>query len=137
MAKRSEEIRHSILREVFWQHASPVRRIAREYAVTPQAVLLHVRRLVDEGHLRAYGERRHRRYQRAIRSTEELTYPLDGTTSEDKVWDGQVRDPMRDLDMPAQDICHYGLTEMVNNAIDHSGGRSVSVKVVRTCSWPS
>ena len=32
----------------------------------------------------------------------------------------------------ALEICHYGLTEMVNNAIDHSAGHAVRVELIRT-----
>jgi anti-sigma regulatory factor (Ser/Thr protein kinase) len=37
----------------------------------------------------------------------------------------------KDLPREIENICHYGFTEMLNNAIDHSGGQQVTVAVGR------
>lgn len=54
--------------------------------------------------------------------------PLDGL-EESAVW----RDIQEDLDLgghsPARAVCHYTFTEMLNNAIDHSGGTASRVRV--------
>ena len=53
-------------------------------------------------------------------------YPL-ANLEEHIVWKLIVRDLDLDLTCPAQDIASYAFTEMLNNAIDHSGGSVVSV----------
>ncbi|HUW77773.1 MAG TPA: DUF4325 domain-containing protein [Candidatus Nanopelagicaceae bacterium] len=47
------------------------------------------------------------------------------------VWKLIVRDLNLDLACPAEDIASYAFTEMLNNAIDHSGGSVVSVSFWR------
>ena len=130
--RRTEEIRRAILHQVFWTSASPVRRVAREFNITPQAVQLHVRKLVQEGALIASGERKHRRYKPAPKSRIERAFQLTGSLTEDRVWEKLVRPQLDSLARNEQEICHYGLTEMVNNAIDHSEGKRLRVAVIRT-----
>ena len=100
-----------------------------------------VRRLSDRGVLRVHlTESGHRRFRR-----EELisdyrvvhpewepatlftqTYPLEGL-EEDQVWRSASMDA--GLSGNAKAVAGYAVTEMVNNAIDHSSGTSVSVTV--------
>lgn len=62
-----------------------------------------------------------------------LTWPLDGA-AEDEIW-RQIRDTQSDLLEGATDAATrslaYGITEMVNNAIDHSEGTQVRVSLRR------
>lgn len=130
--KRTDEIRHAIRARVFWSPASPVRRVARQFEVTPQAIQLHVKQMVSAGELVATGERRYRRYQLAVKSRNVKAFPLDGSVNEDRVWADLVRPVLSDLTAEELEICNYGLTEIANNAIDHSAGTRMNVVVVRT-----
>lgn len=57
------------------------------------------------------------------------TLPLEGL-EEDSVWRDVVSDLLQDrLTSEARSVAHYAFTEMVNNAIDHSGARFVRVGV--------
>lgn len=66
-----------------------------------------------------------------IPATWEQDYPLDGL-EEHLVWRKAVADTGIDTDRPATRLMEYSLQEMVNNAIDHSGGTRVSVRVWST-----
>jgi anti-sigma regulatory factor (Ser/Thr protein kinase) len=132
MARRTDEIRGAILREVFWRRASPVSKVAAAFGITREAVRLHVRAMVLAGQLVAHGTKRFRRYTLAIGPRVAGRYALDGGISEDHVWKQSVAPLLADLTQDERDICHYGLTEMVNNAIDHSGGKAALVRAWRT-----
>jgi len=106
-----------------------VRRVAQEFKLTPQAVQLHVRSLVKSGDLIAHGQRRYRRYELSPRRNDERHYELAPNLSEDLVWDTFVNPFVADLDDAVRDICHYGLTEMVNNVIDHSDASQLRVQL--------
>ncbi len=131
MSKRSHEIRRAVLREVFWQSTSPVRQVSVAYGVTPQAVQLHVQHLAADGLLLASGEKRYRRYELAITAKKHRAFVLRGL-AEDRVWTTFAAPAVADLADEEKLICSYGLTEMVNNAIDHSGGKKVTVRISRT-----
>jgi hypothetical protein len=52
--------------------------------------------------------------------------------SEDVVWRELCAPVVADLPGNVRDIWHYGITEMVNNAIDHSGAASVEIGISKT-----
>ncbi len=94
--------------------------LARELGVTRQAIHPHLQALVRQGELRAVGAGRATHYERVAARTRR--YPLAGL-EEDRVWD-ELRAWERIAGAPAnvQTILGYAFTEMLNNAIDHSGG---------------
>lgn len=51
--------------------------------------------------------------------------------SEDRVWQGLCAPRLRDLQENVRDIWRYGLTEMINNAIDHSDAKLITVGLRR------
>jgi anti-sigma regulatory factor (Ser/Thr protein kinase) len=57
--------------------------------------------------------------------------PLAGL-SESKVYYGESGFMFSDLPKEIENICHYGFTEMLNNAIEHSGGQQAAVCVERS-----
>lgn len=127
--EKSQRIREAVLEQVFWSSASPVKPVALQFGLTPQAIQRHVRLMVDEGLLVSTGQRRHRRYKLSVRNEARREYPFGGGFSEDAVWQDFVGPAVSSIDPEAQDICHYGLTEMVNNAIDHAEGQRLVAQV--------
>ncbi|MCX7192739.1 MAG: DUF4325 domain-containing protein, partial [Proteobacteria bacterium] len=68
---------------------------------------------------------------RLVTSTQvQQVYARDGL-SEDRVWSEAIAPVLRDLSVNVRDIWHYAVTEMVNNAIDHSGSERVTVELLR------
>jgi anti-sigma regulatory factor (Ser/Thr protein kinase) len=133
MAKQqADRVRRAIQEEIFWNSASPVARVARQFGITKQAVQFHVRALQDENVLVGTGERRNRRYRLKPILEKQQSYLLGTGVSEDKVWSAFVSPLLDDLAGPDITICEYGLTEMVNNVIDHSKAVQLTVGVTLT-----
>jgi anti-sigma regulatory factor (Ser/Thr protein kinase) len=57
-----------------------------------------------------------------------LPLPLD----ESRVWFERVAPLIDGVAQNVVDVCYYGFTEMLNNAVDHSGGTRVIIRIVRT-----
>lgn len=96
--------------------------------ISRQAVHLHLQAMVDAGELEKVGVGRAVWYQRAVLLSR--TYPTVGL-SESEVW-GRLCDEtqlLRDLPETAASAMSYVFTEMVNNAIDHSGSPTVTVRL--------
>lgn len=55
------------------------------------------------------------------------TFDLSEIRGEFRVWAQLVRPGMDDLPENVVDICQYGFTEVLNNAIDHAAARKVAV----------
>ena len=58
-------------------------------------------------------------------------FDLNGL-DEDKIWRTELCPLLEESSPNVFSICQYGITEILNNAIDHSGGSSVTVKLLIT-----
>lgn len=103
------------------------RELAEAAGISRQAAQGWLRRGVEEGWLRAEGAARATRYRRA---EPRFVFARAGL-EEDRVWDTvQQRVPgMSTLAGDDRAAVAYAFTEMVNNAIDHSGAEHVAVSV--------
>ena len=94
--------------------------------------------LREEGLLAARGVGRGVAYELVPVAQESRNYARAGL-HEDRVWSETFVPKLADLPANVRDTWHYGVTEMVNNAIDHSGSTSVSVGLRRdalnTTAW--
>lgn len=113
-------------------------RLASEFGFSRQTANTHLQALVDAGQIRGEGSTRARVYRLATLCENERSYQREGLR-EDIVWQEVFVPVVGDLPVNARDIWHYGATEMVNNAIDHSGSTEVHVGVrrnaVHTDAW--
>lgn len=122
---RSPEIDAALLRAVAEHPRDLVARVAAQLGLSPSRVNMQVRALIAGGYLRKQGSTRpvytrgeHRRFLRS--------YPKDGL-AEDRVWHADLLPLLTDLPRNVLDIAQHGVTEMVNNAVDHSEARGVTV----------
>jgi len=103
--------------------------VAEALGITRQTAHRHLRKLVEEGRLIVEGAGRSTRY-RSTTPRDERRYPIDGL-EEDRVWDemsGRSSVLATVSDRPRA-ILQYVFTEIVNNAIDHSGAAEVEISV--------
>ena len=108
------------------------KRAASAFGITRQAVHKHLRRLVEEGVLTESGQTRSHSYRLAILSEWENSYPIAALPAEDVVWTGEVRATLGELPNNVLLLWQHGFTEMFNNAVDHSEGTRIHVRVRRT-----
>lgn len=102
--------------------------VASQLGVSRQTTAARARALVEAGFLARSGTTRPTYVLGPTRSGE-FEYSLGGLT-EDEVWSRDVARLVNNLPANVIDITHYGLTEMVNNAIDHSEGKKLTVTVL-------
>ncbi|HEB98348.1 MAG TPA: DUF4325 domain-containing protein [Thiotrichales bacterium] len=105
-------------------------RLAREFGISRAAASARLRTLVREGLLTAEGSTRARVHRPAVLEEGAACFPTRGL-SEDIVWRVFCRPLLTRLPENVIDIWHYGVTEMVNNVIDHSGAPYVEISLRR------
>ncbi len=126
---RAAEIEAFIADQVV-EHPSDIARLTAErFGISRQAVNRHLARLVEEGKLSAEGSTRSRKYVPVLRVKETFDLPLSPSLEEHRVWMDRVEPLLGDIPENVREICSYGFTEMLNNAIDHSEGTKVSIQV--------
>lgn len=126
---RGEDVRRFILEHVE-KHSNDIAKItAKHFGVTRQAVNKHLQKLAAERALSESGQTKNRVYRLAPLSEWEKVYAIVPGLAEDEVWRNDVRPILGQLPDNVLNIWHYGFTEMFNNALDHSDGSSIYIKI--------
>lgn len=120
----------TLLRLVAADERNAALRLAKALGVSRQASSARLRRAVEAGLLLRQGTGAGVRYGLAVTAEAHDTFPRDGL-SEDRVWQQLIAPVVADLSENVRDIWRYGMTEMVNNAVDHSGAEQVRVGIQR------
>ncbi len=105
--------------------------LVQEFGFSRQRANFYLSREVERGTLIPFGNTRARRYFLAGGSHIEFQLPLEGL-SEDRVWLRYIKPMVLAYPNNILRIANYGFTEILNNAIDHSGGTSAYVSLQRT-----
>ena len=125
---RTEEIRQAILDGVPAPSATITRTVSKRFGITRQAVSHHVKQLIRAGLIESSGNTRARILAPRPQQLGEFWYEI-GQIDEALVWERDIRALVDRLPPNVRDIWHYAITEMVNNAIDHSGSERLLLEV--------
>lgn len=125
-----DTIRHRALALVAADGRGVAGRLVAEFGLSRQVANTHLQALLRSGLVEAEGSTRARVYRLATVREAVRSYPREGLR-EDVVWQEVFAPVVADLPENVRDIWRYGVTEMVNNAIDHSGTTQVHVGVRR------
>jgi STAS-like domain of unknown function (DUF4325) len=129
---RGEDIRKFILIHVE-KHPNDITKLTSEhFKITRQAVSKHLRRLTYEKCLTESGETRKKTYKLAALVEWQKTYKIEPDLEEHVLWDKDISAVLQPLPENVMDIWHYGFTELLNNAKDHSEGSSIFVRISKT-----
>lgn len=103
-------------------------RLATEFGLSRQVASGYLQAMAREGLIEAEGTTRARVYKLRTLAEAEQSYPREGL-QEDVVWRELIAPLVAELADNVRNIWHHGSTEMINNAIDHSGSSDVNVSV--------
>jgi len=101
-----------------------------EFGISRQTLSRHIQRLVTEGIIEGEGITRGREYRLAVLEQDARRYVVAGL-DEDFVWRDFFSARFKSAPDNVRAIWQYGVTEMVNNAIDHSGSTEIIVGIHR------
>lgn len=124
------DLRRSMLAAIAQNGSNVAARLAGQHGVSRQSASAWLAKLKQEGSITSSGVGRGVRYHLATLAQVRRVYAREGL-HEDRVWSEAIAPAVRDLAANVRDIWHYAVTEMVNNAIDHSGSEQVTVKLLR------
>ncbi len=129
---RGEEVRRFILENVE-KHSTDISKItAEKFVITRQAVNKHLQRLTSERALVVSGHTRNQSYKLSPISEWRGNYQMSPGLAEDVIWTKDILPVIGQQPENVLDIWRYCFTEMFNNAMDHSGGTSIYVHILKT-----
>jgi anti-sigma regulatory factor (Ser/Thr protein kinase) len=129
MTEKSQ-IKHSLMLAIDEGIAGPVATVASNFGLGRQTVSKYMQELIQAGQVSISGKGKSTKYKLI---EQELTrrFPLNGGLAEDLVW-REVSPYFEDVSNTERGMLQYGFTEMVNNAIEHSEGKVLSVVVLKS-----
>lgn len=129
--KRADIIRRFLLNSIKAGNPHFLHDAMEAFELTRQAIHNHLSALVRMGYLAAEGNTRARTYILGQKRYHYGEFALKGLKESD-VYYRDFGFVFKGLPHELEGICHYGFTEMLNNAIDHSGGTVARIAVERT-----
>ncbi|HEY9461076.1 MAG TPA: DUF4325 domain-containing protein [Paralcaligenes sp.] len=125
MAKPSKfaELIQTVTKDVIGHPRDLTRHYANRFGISRVSANKYIQRLETEGWIARSGPSTHPVFSPGYKRRVSKLYSLNGL-EEHVVWEQDFR-PYFSLTPNVQNIANHGFTEMVNNAIDHSGGESV------------
>jgi DNA-binding Lrp family transcriptional regulator len=129
MPRSNTPLRQFLLKGIAKYPEDIAARASKRFGISRQAVNRQLRNMVEEGLIRAHGNTQQRRYELAV-SERKFSHLLRGLT-EDRVWTEDIAPLLTDVPANVRHIWNYGVTEMINNAIDHSEGTKLVVELYR------
>ena len=125
---RGEEIRSFILELIENKEKDFIGHSVQKFGISRQAIHKHIRYLEEQGVIT--------RSQKGIYELHPekwvVSVSLKSNPREDVIWRELAKDNIGPLPENALHIWHYGFTEMFNNAIDHSEGTNIEIRIYRT-----
>ena len=135
MVARSKLIEEFLL-DAVEVHPNEVARLASvEFGISRQAVGRYLNKLVNQGVIKAHGKTKGRSYELVKLVEERFIFEDVSHLEEDLVWRNNVSPTLEGVTTNILDICRYGITEMVNNVIDHSDSPNLMVSIIRDARW--
>ena len=117
--EQSVKIRNFILENVE-EHPRDIAIFAADnFGLTRQAILRYLNDFINKGFIIAHGSTKDRHYELAPLSSETFSTVISNDLEEDQLWIHIIRPSLKKLPENVLRICEYGLSEMINNAIEH------------------
>jgi hypothetical protein len=128
MSIDKEQIRQKALELIVADGHRVGTRLAQAAGLSRQVANGYLQAMLREGLIEAEGTTRARIYRLKILVEVEKRFPREGL-QEDVVWRELIAPALVRLPENVRNIWYYASTEMINNAIDHSGAKEVRVEV--------
>lgn len=125
-----QELATFILKNIEHHPKDIVKLTSVKFNISRQTVYRHIKKLVENRHLICNAEGRKKTYK--LNDTKNyLEFDLhQGQLDEEVIWRSNVKPLLPKLVQNVNDICHYGVTEMVNNVMDHSGASILEIVII-------
>ncbi len=130
MRERTTEIRNYMLTACRDRSLNVAAETARHFKISRQAASRHLHALEEAGLVRSEGAKNVKKSTLIPLKQTSWTFRLAGL-KEDVVWLESIAPLIADLPDSVREIWQYGATEMVNNAIDHSEGLTLTISFSR------
>ncbi|MFP3041598.1 DUF4325 domain-containing protein [Treponema primitia] len=100
--------------------------VMKHFGLSKPTAAKYLKSLLDEGVIQKERKGRYPNYQ-LVYTVFEYSYDVDDSLDEDVLWRKDISPHLQGVAPNVRQICQYGFTEMVNNAIEHSGSKRLTI----------
>ncbi|WP_312560820.1 STAS-like domain-containing protein [Anaerospora sp.] len=122
-----QKVTYALLKEMKKRTENPIVTISNKFDISKQTIYRYAQTLEKEGFIRVDRSGKSNVYSLSEREVHK-SFNIDGL-EEDVVWRDYVLPLIKDVPKNVLQVCSYGFTEMLNNAIDHSDAKKVYIDV--------
>jgi anti-sigma regulatory factor (Ser/Thr protein kinase)/virulence-associated protein VapD len=134
MTNRQKLIRDYIIRQITLGDEATPNSVSKHFGLTRQGARRYFKLLADEGVIESTGNTRNQKYSLKELASHEFTLQIVPGLEEDRIWRDEISPMMENQRENVVTRCHHAFTEIVNNAIDHSEGTAISIRIAFTAS---
>lgn len=124
------DLEAAIVQSIDLNKAPNVPEIAQQFGVSRETVYARLREMEQAGIVSRTGKGKATKFE-LVETVTTKNFSLE-KLEEHEVWDRFVQPLLTGFSKNDLNTCSYGVTEMINNAIDHSDGSTLSVSVTRS-----
>lgn len=129
--RNTDALRNQLLQSIYLLNGYvAVTEIASSYGISTVAVYKQLEKLEQDGWITSEKQGRTKRYSLVALQTIDREFPLHGL-SEDTILSKDMADILDGVTSVVRGVFSYVFTEMLNNAIDHSGSKTVAIHAYR------
>lgn len=129
--EQRERVKQYLLRLIAEDDAAYVGKAQETFSVGKSTVYNYLREMVEEGKIEKNSDRRTGYVLH--REITAFTYANTGRLQEDRIFEEDIRPLVKGLPENVYRIWQYAFTEMMNNAIEHSGATVIACGVTQDC----
>lgn len=129
MKTQATAIKSYLLQSIPKYPKAIVAKAMKKFGVSRTTIHRHINALLKEGLVIKSGTTQQISYFLAEEKNKNFTFNINSKLSESNIWDVYIAPLFKKLPDNVFNILHYGFTEIFNNAIDHSEGKSIKVSV--------
>ncbi|PIR53332.1 ArsR family transcriptional regulator [Candidatus Peregrinibacteria bacterium CG10_big_fil_rev_8_21_14_0_10_49_10] len=130
MSSGTSDIGEFIIENLPEHPADIVMLVAQKFGISRQKAHGHLLKQIKQGKVIKVGQTRASKYFLPTADNFQFSLNLQAKLQEDIVWTKYMKPMVKILPENVLGICQYGFTEILNNAIDHSTGKSVHCHLV-------
>ena len=128
---RSSPVRRFIINNLSNHQKDIIRMVVRKFGFSRQAALRHMYILITDGKVTATGKTKDRRYQLKPLAEKLVSFSITPELKEDQIFHEKISPYLDNLASEIREICEYGFSQVMNNVISHSEGKTCQVHISR------
>lgn len=129
--RKTEEIRQFIIERLDKFSSDLPHEVMKRFGISRQAVAKNIKALLEKGIIEAHAvDGKRKTYHLKTLFEHTVQVDLGPQTEEHEVWLRDIAPHFQGIASNVRDLLHHGFTEIMNNAIDHSGSSQAHIRIV-------